>query len=448
MKLRNLPVLNTSLKDIKGEKWEDIPRLDGACQISNYGRVKVLRRWVETARGGFWLKEKILKIQVRQSLKKPLTVNVSFEKKKYGISIARYVYCLFVKKFDTENRKLVIDYKDGNPYNITLKNLVLSTASSRITKAYKNNRRPLDSFGNKALSITQYSGNGEIISEYASITAAAKKNGLNGSHIGNALNTESHLAHGFLWYYGSNKPAQVSIPGEARRKISKRQFLYTPISQYDEAGNKIAVYPSIPAAAKAKQIQLYKLQLAVTDHTIKCGGFFWRSGKGPKKIDLASVIEKRRKRRIKNLATPVTQYDLEGNRLAIFPSQTDAAKALKKTSAAIFSALNYNENGTAGGYIWRYGEGPVKIKVSARIKRKTELEIWYKKPVSKYDIKGRRVQSYSSVYKAAGVCKLTRALIVYSMMGSTNRYGGYYWREGTGKARINVNDRVMAGKSI
>lgn len=34
------PYQNLTLKDLKGERWEDIPELDGYYRISNFGRIK------------------------------------------------------------------------------------------------------------------------------------------------------------------------------------------------------------------------------------------------------------------------------------------------------------------------------------------------------------------------------------------------------------------------
>ena len=40
---KDYPYQNVSLIDIKGEKWEDIPGVDGYFVVSNYGRVKRMK---------------------------------------------------------------------------------------------------------------------------------------------------------------------------------------------------------------------------------------------------------------------------------------------------------------------------------------------------------------------------------------------------------------------
>jgi hypothetical protein len=62
---KNFPRQHLELRDRKDEIWEGIPALDGAYQISSFGRVKALRRFVERASNwGFWKKEQILKLRL------------------------------------------------------------------------------------------------------------------------------------------------------------------------------------------------------------------------------------------------------------------------------------------------------------------------------------------------------------------------------------------------
>ena len=54
MSKKEYPYQNLWLKDIKGEEWEDVPGLDGVYLISNFGRIKSIRRWVQRpSTGGY-----------------------------------------------------------------------------------------------------------------------------------------------------------------------------------------------------------------------------------------------------------------------------------------------------------------------------------------------------------------------------------------------------------
>src|SRR5450755_3502970 len=106
------PYQDLTFRNLKGELWDDLPELDGAYEISNYGRVKARRRFAQPSyNGGYWTKEKILKqrksVQIVSEGKRKLfrlSVTISFEGKKYSCAVARMVYYLFIKKFDLDDR--------------------------------------------------------------------------------------------------------------------------------------------------------------------------------------------------------------------------------------------------------------------------------------------------------------------------------------------------------
>ncbi|MBC8495168.1 hypothetical protein H8D36_03375 [archaeon] len=54
------PHLDRILDDIDGEEWRDVFGYDGYYQVSNFGRVKSLRRLVNSRHGGRWVNEKIM----------------------------------------------------------------------------------------------------------------------------------------------------------------------------------------------------------------------------------------------------------------------------------------------------------------------------------------------------------------------------------------------------
>ena len=220
-----------NLTDLKGELWEDIPGLDGAYLISSYGRVKALRRWVERdTTGGFWLKEKILRLtKSTQSKGKrkllSLTVTIKYERKPFSIRVARFVYFLFVKKFDLEDRKLLIGYKNDDPLDIFPGNLMLTTATTRITTAYKKHNRNIACFGKNPLSVTQYDLNGRKIASYPSISAVEKATGISSSHICNALKKKDHFASGFIWYQGNKINSSIKIHKRITQRIESEKCI-------------------------------------------------------------------------------------------------------------------------------------------------------------------------------------------------------------------------------
>lgn len=51
MSKKEYPYQNRSLEDMEGEEWDDIPGLDGYFRVSNYGRIKRLRRESPNSKG-------------------------------------------------------------------------------------------------------------------------------------------------------------------------------------------------------------------------------------------------------------------------------------------------------------------------------------------------------------------------------------------------------------
>jgi NUMOD4 motif len=62
MSVFEYPHQNHSLKNIKGEKWKEIPGFEGYFMVSNFGRVKRLEYEMQYKNGAIYIKpEKIIK---------------------------------------------------------------------------------------------------------------------------------------------------------------------------------------------------------------------------------------------------------------------------------------------------------------------------------------------------------------------------------------------------
>jgi hypothetical protein len=327
MNEKKLPYLDLDLRNRKDEDWADIPFLDGAYEISNFGRVKALRRYVErAANGGFWKKEQILKLRLSSQLVSGgkrklwrLQVLIRFEGRKYAVSVARMVYWIFIKKFDWEDRSRVVSFKDENPKNIRLENLILSSPSKNLLKAYQKRYRPIDSFENKARPLNQYDLKGRRINSYPSVTSAAYSTGISISNICRALNHGNRYAGWYIWAYGNKKIKNTKIPDYVIQKLASEKFHSSIISQYDKSGRKLKEYENLKAAAMAVRAQTGQIRRAIIGPALSAKGYYWRLGKGEKRISLSHVEEKKQAWK-KKISRPVTQYDLGGNKIKNYAS--------------------------------------------------------------------------------------------------------------------------------
>ena len=135
MRKKEYPYQNLSLKDIKGEEWEDVPGLDGYFAISSFGRIKRSEYEMQYRNGAIYTKpEKIIKPEI---VKQPnkfigdntpfLVATLRFSGKRYHYTIARLVYHCFVEPFDLDNRQTIILVRDCDNFNIRPSNLIAST---------------------------------------------------------------------------------------------------------------------------------------------------------------------------------------------------------------------------------------------------------------------------------------------------------------------------------
>lgn len=227
-----LPYLNLSLANIEGERWKDIPCLEGYFKVSNKGRVKRLGYETVYSNGVIYRERPmIMKPYVHQhrnefvgDYKSYLSITLTVEGIRYRFTIARLVYHCFVKPMDLHDKSLVIFYKDGDSFHLTPQNLRSATLSEK-QKRIKELRRspsPLHKLSRKQVLerlqqarkkrmklISQYSFHGKKIQTYPSIREAARLTRGNAANILQVAKGNAISAGGYLWRFG--KASQVNV---------------------------------------------------------------------------------------------------------------------------------------------------------------------------------------------------------------------------------------------
>jgi len=95
------------------------------------------------------------------------------------------------------------------------------------------------------------------------------------------------------------------------------------------------------------------------------GGFFWRFGKG-NTFDVKGFLARRKRGYTEKRGTKVTQYDVQGNPIAYYPSLQNAGRAISGHWTSI-SAVIRGKHKTAYGFRWKKGYHRRKIKeISAK----------------------------------------------------------------------------------
>jgi hypothetical protein len=371
--MKKYPYQNTELQDIKGERWKDIPGLEMYFKVSNYGRIKRLEYELEYSDGRVYIKpEKIIKPVL---MKVPnrfmndyvdfLQTGVTLFKQKYNFSLARLVYHCFKKPIESEEDSMVILAKDGNPLNITPSNLIMASVAEKQQRIFELNRK-----------------------ERVFADAETRKRAVAKSKLAN------------------NKQ----------------------VTQYSMQGKKIKTYASIAIAAKKIGITGSHISNRARGTEYSAGGFIWRFG-GASEIDIKPMLDTIAERRQKNKATfgkKVTQYKLNGRRVATFPTINDAAKTTGIKHAEI-SRVMQKKRFSAGGYYWQEGAGPVVIDLTGYEYGEVVRAKNRQRPVRQYSKEGTPLQCFDSIKEAAKAVGVNSSTVSGALKGQHETAGGYRW---------------------
>ncbi|WP_288457350.1 NUMOD4 domain-containing protein [uncultured Chryseobacterium sp.] len=218
-------LLNFSLEDLPKEEWKVIEGFESYA-ISNYGRIKSLKRSVINSNGGEWkMPDRIIKLHVgkyyNNYVKKDfysVRCRLSSEGKEYGKSVPRLVYYHFVEKFDMDNHKLLISFKDHNQFHVHADNLEKLSVSDVHYKTMKEGRGKKRNF-NRAVS--QYTIEGTFIASFECMDAAANALGINRTNILDVIEKEHFTAGNFRWFLKEYTPAKDDFIPLEKKKSDK-----------------------------------------------------------------------------------------------------------------------------------------------------------------------------------------------------------------------------------
>lgn len=368
------PYQNLLLTDMKGEVWEDVPGLDGYFVVSNYGRVKRMEFEMQFKDGRICLrKEMIIKPGIQKFWNKfsrdysyYLTTRVTLQNKYYSFGVARLVYDRFIKPIELDGYQFVVLAKDCDNFNIRPSNLIGTTRHFKSKRMFLRKR---------------------MISSLINLPEKVKR-----------------------------KQLQATI-----KAISKK------VTQYTLAGKKIKTFSSMAAAARATGVHAANIGEVAAGKQIAAKGFLWSWG-NEKKINPQELKDKRRKEyRINYQAVSVTQYDMEGNRIAYYPSLIEAEEATGIRATHI-GLVARGINKSAKGYFWRKGDGKEKIDLSDHKWGIGSMSAAQSKIVKQYTLDGKYVKTFGSAIEAARFVNATFSCITSACRGDQKTCRGYKWR--------------------
>jgi hypothetical protein len=160
------------------------------------------------------------------------------------------------------------------------------------------------------------------------------------------------------------------------------------------------------------------------------------------KVGVKPLLEANKKR-IENTKRPISQFDLDGNWVADWPSTVDAAAQYNITSSSIGISTRGNFT-TVAGFYWRKKTDKKSIK--------DELQRWEKekyksscKQISQFDLEGKWVADFESVSDVVEKFDIYMSQFNKALKG-IGKPKGYYWRYKDG--RKDISDDLKKPKHL
>lgn len=298
---------NHSLNDLIGEKWENIPGLNGYYLISSFGRIKRKKREQIYPNGSIHvLAEMIMSPRFSKAPNNHvndytyhLNAVLKIGRKKYSLSVKRLVYYCFVEAFALDNRSIIIIPVNGNGLDIRPENLQMISMSEKTQRIYDQGRTVSKlrlpeyrlkaaqaSVGLRGKKVSKYDKNGKLIQTYPSIIEAVRSTDIRHSSIASAASGRLCTAGGFYWCHGADPEFNVKTFLEERRTALKGDEGWK-INQYNLSGKKLAEYATLKDAHKVTGVHGYAISQVLNGLRKSAGGWFWSKGVGASQIDLS-----------------------------------------------------------------------------------------------------------------------------------------------------------------
>jgi len=357
-KIKQYPYHNKSLKDLPGERWKEIPYTEGYFMVSDLGRVKSLDRYIEQGIPvvGRWLKGKILS----------QTISKSPNHYKNDYSLGLTVAYTFDKK---PNRAMV-------------RRLVYEAFVQPITKASMDGKYvyPID---------------GDGLNSNASNLALANKSELRKLHLAK----DRYIPPAFVVDQVQNRKHLLKLNRKKRRVVK----------QYSLKGKLLNSFPSITVASRKTGVSISCISACANKALFQTKGFVWRFNED----DYDGALQFR-----EPVEKPVTQYDIKGKKLAIFPSMNEASRQTGISVQAIVDSAK-KKRYHASGYVWRYAEEQYKGEYK---------QFYMSRRIAQYSLSGTRLACFDSISEAVRHTGCSYEGIRLTLKQKMHSSGGFSWK--------------------
>jgi hypothetical protein len=220
----------------------------------------------------------------------------------------------------------------------------------------------------------------------------------------------------YLWDAETSYDEYITKGSIKSKNLGARQ-----VSQYSGKGNFIQTFPGIAVAAKVTGVKVSNISSVLKKRSITAGGYTWSYGI-KESIDVAAIRNANREHFQKIRGRKVTQYNLEGHKIASYDTIEGAAKK-SNTGASEIHAVLKGKQRSAGGFIWREGVGKEKINVEGLLTGEKWRAFRRQKKVSQYDKEGKIIGTFPSLKDAARQVGISDSSISRAIKNKTTSKG-------------------------
>ncbi len=205
-------------------------------------------------------------------------------------------------------------------------------------------------------------------------------------------------------------------PRSARMTKKRNQLIWSennsprPIIQYALNGKKIKEFESVAQAAKSNNTDRGNIRNTAAKKSKQLNGFVYRYKGDRYKGEYANLSSNK----------IVTQYSVEGKKIAVYPSVKEAS--LKTgIDADTISRCALRKTRVSHGFVWRYEGDAYSGEYKGKIKNKA-------KPVIQFKLDGKKVATFSSVNQASIETGFSSATLLDCASKRTKVSHGFVWR--------------------
>jgi len=255
---------------------------------------------------------------------------------------------------------------------------------------------------------------------------------------------------------GDGLPGHPISPKAAKHGAKARSH---PVCQYTINGDYIASYRSITSAMNITNVDSSSISSCARGECAYAGGYLW-AYKGESPIIPDSIPDcylygsekftgysipldpDFRSRCLKNRwkvnSLPISQYDLDLNKIADWDSTIEAERATGCLSSGISECI-HGERHTCGGFYWAYKNQPVKIKEGlSPLRRVYQIDMETKEII----------HTYKNLKEAELSTGISSAFISSVCTQHHKSGGGYYWMYEDSQYEINSNRENNRGRKV